>query len=367
MAAELVNGAAARRRDRRLRAWHRHERMTVAMELATALHHSAQRVGCLEREWTACSTTRQGDRSLHSRGSGQESRRTLSRREGQSRSVTWLPQCHRWSFRCWPARQAMPSTTPPSSSSSVTPSRRRRFRRRRRRGGGGRWRMRSRVSHSLPPSMRPDTGPPLPPLGRGGKRRRRRGRESSRRPGADSFLPFVDVSVIFNDKFRQSKSYMFSKEPQLQFIDRVLDLPVVQRRRGPHSATVRKTDLIPQVQFLGKVVAPVLRNDSCVVRWCRKLWLSCSCSSSKVVDIPFVPQRQITNVQTSQQITEIPQLQYVDRWSMPAHGSDIAENRGGPAGAGPLRLWTSLCSRSDKFPAVPGGASDSSIDEVFWF
>ena len=37
-------GAAKRRRDRRLRAWHRHVRTTVAMELATALHHSAQRV-----------------------------------------------------------------------------------------------------------------------------------------------------------------------------------------------------------------------------------------------------------------------------------------------------------------------------------
>ena len=38
------HGAAWRRRERQLRAWHRHERMTVAMELATALHHSAQRV-----------------------------------------------------------------------------------------------------------------------------------------------------------------------------------------------------------------------------------------------------------------------------------------------------------------------------------
>ena len=37
-------GAAARRRGRRLRAWLRHVRTTVAMELATALHHSAQRV-----------------------------------------------------------------------------------------------------------------------------------------------------------------------------------------------------------------------------------------------------------------------------------------------------------------------------------
>ena len=36
-------GASKRRRDRRLRAWHRDEQLTVAMELAAALHHSAQR------------------------------------------------------------------------------------------------------------------------------------------------------------------------------------------------------------------------------------------------------------------------------------------------------------------------------------
>ena len=36
------SGAAKRRRDRRLRAWHRHVKMTVAMVLAMALHQSAQ-------------------------------------------------------------------------------------------------------------------------------------------------------------------------------------------------------------------------------------------------------------------------------------------------------------------------------------
>ena len=39
------SGAAKRRRDRRLRGWHRHVKITVAMELATALHHSAQPAG----------------------------------------------------------------------------------------------------------------------------------------------------------------------------------------------------------------------------------------------------------------------------------------------------------------------------------
>ena len=39
--AERETGSARRRRERRLRSWLRHERMTVRMELAAALHHSA--------------------------------------------------------------------------------------------------------------------------------------------------------------------------------------------------------------------------------------------------------------------------------------------------------------------------------------
>ena len=39
--ADLPGGAARRRRERQLRSWLRHERMTVRMELAAALHHSA--------------------------------------------------------------------------------------------------------------------------------------------------------------------------------------------------------------------------------------------------------------------------------------------------------------------------------------
>ena len=44
MAAADCVGAAKRRRDRQLRAFRRHELLTVRMELAAALHHSAQRV-----------------------------------------------------------------------------------------------------------------------------------------------------------------------------------------------------------------------------------------------------------------------------------------------------------------------------------
>ena len=44
MAGLTGSGAAKRRRDRQFRAFHRHEMLSVKMALATALHHSAQRV-----------------------------------------------------------------------------------------------------------------------------------------------------------------------------------------------------------------------------------------------------------------------------------------------------------------------------------
>ena len=43
-------GSAWRPSNRQLRAWHRHVKMTVAMELATALHHSAQPAGLVVEE-----------------------------------------------------------------------------------------------------------------------------------------------------------------------------------------------------------------------------------------------------------------------------------------------------------------------------
>ena len=46
----------------------------------------------------------------------------------------------------------------------------------------------------------------------------------------------------------------------------------------------------------------------CVVRWCSKLWLSRSCSPSKVVDFPFVEQRQIPMGLSVQQTIVTPQL-----------------------------------------------------------
>ena len=62
---------------------------------------------------------------------------------------------------------------------------------------------------------------------------------------------------------------------------------------------------IPQVQFLVKVICPLL---SCLVVLVRKLRILRSCSPSLAVNIPFVPQTPISMVQSAQQIMEILQL-----------------------------------------------------------
>ena len=92
-----ATGAAKRRRERRLRQWQRHERMTVAMAVAEATHHSAPR-----RQKTATAIWEEveqdtydaeyyGHRTLHLRGRGRESCRIPGRRVSrQSRSVTWM-------------------------------------------------------------------------------------------------------------------------------------------------------------------------------------------------------------------------------------------------------------------------------------
>ena len=104
--------------------------------------------------------------------------------------------------------------------------------------------------------------------------------------------PWYGTSSSSAGKRRKKKRKRKLPKAPLPRCGRPCDL----QRQVP-AVPVVQTDLIPQVQFLGKVVAPVLCNDRCVVRWCCKLWLSRSCSPSKVVDIPFLSQRQIPVVQ----------------------------------------------------------------------
>ena len=82
----------------------------------------------------------------------------------------------------------------------------------------------------------------------------------------------------------------------------MLGLPVVAQRQVP-TCMLHSSWCSSWTWFL---TCPLWCFDRCLVRWCRKLWFFRSCSSSTVVDIPFVP--QILMVQSIQQTTEITQL-----------------------------------------------------------
>ena len=63
---------------------------------------------------------------------------------------------------------------------------------------------------------------------------------------------------------------------------------------------------IPQVQFLAKVICPLLFCLVLLVRQCRKLWIFCSCRSSLVVDILVMVQRPIPKVLLVRKTIETP-------------------------------------------------------------
>ena len=71
-------------------------------------------------------------------------------------------------------------------------------------------------------------------------------------------IPVMDVPALFSDKFLQSKEFDLVV-PQIQFIFRVWDIPVVQRRGARTVQLLQKTgDSTVQVQFLGAVDKPVV-------------------------------------------------------------------------------------------------------------
>merc|ERR1711945_20320 len=72
--------------------------------------------------------------------------------------------------------------------------------------------------------------------------------------------------------------------PQVQFIDKVVDIPVVAQRQIPMVQTVQKTIEIPQLQYV-----------------------------DKVVDVPVVQVVQVPQVQVVEKTVEIPQLQIVEK------------------------------------------------------
>ena len=176
------DGAAKRRRERRLRSWVKHERQTVAMALAKALHHTED---CQGR-----SPRRETEHELYA---------------APRRPKPPSPGCRHWPRRSWLVRRRRCWTPPPSPSSHrLSWRRRRRPRWRRKSGRGGRggrrrsacWRSTggsATICRSLLPSTRLGRSGPValrPLLGRGG-RGKRRGTRRLLKP-----LPLVAALVV---------------------------------------------------------------------------------------------------------------------------------------------------------------------------
>ena len=99
--------------------------------------------------------------------------------------------------------------------------------------------------------------------------------------------------------------------PQLQLVEKSVTFSV------PLYLTVTCT--VPYSVLLGSRVDYTLGVSlrGLLASTLHELQILRSCSSSSVVDTLLVPQRQIPMVQTVQQTTEIPQMPFVFRWSMP--------------------------------------------------
>ena len=130
--------------------------------------------------------------------------------------------------------------------------------------------------------------------------------------------------------------------PRIQFIDRVLNFPVVIRRRGTYSASFQKTVKIPQMQLLDKLMTSVVVQrlvpgrdsaDNCggaavawgpcgdsagavllcsSSSWTRSFTCPLSCVLRQVVDVPVVLCNGVPQVQFIDG-NDVPMIMHVQR------------------------------------------------------
>ena len=121
------------------------------------------------------------------------------------------------------------------------------------------------------------------------------------------------MEPIIKEKINQATKHI--KIPQVQFLNKADDKPVVVQRQVPMTQTVRKTVEVPPLQFTDKVVdVPVVaqRQIPIAVQTIQKTkdipQLQCI---NKVIDVPVVSVAQAPHVQIVEKTVESPQLQIV--------------------------------------------------------
>ena len=164
------------------------------------------------------------------------------------------------------------------------------------------------------------------PIRRGG--RGRGGRESSRSPGADSFLLVVDVPVIMPQIQFIHRRLVFllwrrDKYPQYMLYSsrcsswtRFLILPVVVLRQV-FGSMVQKTVVFPQLQFITVVDTPFVAQmliSSCV--WTGRLMhLLCRSCSSGLLLQPLVFGSHLYVIRCSQLEYKIVEFSAIRQWT----------------------------------------------------
>ena len=309
-----VMGAAQRRRQRRLRSWWRHEQQSIAAALATVMHHSSGKVhtanGAPRSQKLATRAEEEVEYEPHSALRGQktpppgERPAPLSEVAGPQRSDRTVRHS---------AGEA-PLLVVPSLRGAD--------------GVDG-----TTVSFLLAENLKLQKEEE--------EKERRRKREEAQH---EARMRELDRRVMADEQLNPAESNAWRKwrgflpsEPRREKKRKKKKLPRCPRPRQGCRRLCDHQRQVPVVRFpvmmqrqvptvylscslcsswTWFLTCPLWYYDRCFSRWCRKLWLSRSCSPSTVVDIPFVPQRQNLMVQTIQRIIEIPQLPLVFRWSM---------------------------------------------------
>ena len=128
---------------------------------------------------------------------------------------------------------------------------------------------------------------------------------------------------------------------------------------GAYGQTVQKTAVSPQLQFVDEVVdiSVVVQRQFPMVLF-RTMEILQLQYTDKVIDVPVVP--VLFPSAGVEKTAELPRSSWTRWLTCPCVHRQVPMTQS-------TRLWTSLCSCSDKFPAVPGGASELFIDKMFKF
>ena len=271
MASGQPSGAAQRRRQRRLRSWWRHEQQSIAAALAAATHHSAQQNGALRSLKTATRAREEAGSETYNAPRGPktlppgvrpaplaEVAGPQGRLEAAARVSAGVPglvpvalssaddgvDAAALSF--FVSKALVVEEEERQRAEQVEAEKKRQTQERRRR-----FMRREMVEElfalgNLPTARRTpsverriaelaaaiDSGDSSAPPRRKRKKRRKR---KLPKCGCRLFPPGCGRPWIIN-KFQQSKLYMFVTAPQLQFINRLVDILVLRAETCTHSA-----------------------------------------------------------------------------------------------------------------------------------